>query len=74
MQTVTLLGDMGDKFGHTWSMNVKYVGEIFKLINCQRPGLQQYLQECHDNGVGFEIKRGKDFIETEEEVLLSVGY
>jgi len=72
MQTVTLLGDMGDKFGHTWTMNVDYVGDIFKLISCQRPGFKQYLMECHENGVGFEIKRGEEFIQTEEELLLSV--
>ena len=43
MHTVTLLGDIGDKFGETWTMNVEYVKDIFKLIECQRPGFKQYL-------------------------------
>ena len=73
MQTVTLLGDMGEKFGSSWTMNVDYVRDIFKLIDCQRSGFREYLRECHENGIALEIRRGDDFLEKEEELLLSVG-
>ena len=71
MHTVTLLGDIGDKFGETWTMNVEYVKDIFKLIECQRPGFKQYLIDCHEKGVTFDIQRGDEYLETEEELFLS---
>ena len=72
MQRVVLLGDMGKRFGETWEMNVDYLKDIFKLIECQRPGFKQYLLECHESGTDFTLKRGEEFV-GEEELLLSVG-
>ena len=72
MQRVILLGDMGERFGETWEMNVDYVKDIFKLIDCQRVGFKQYLLYCYENGTDFAIQRGKEFV-GEEELMLSVG-
>ena len=72
MQRVILLGEMGQRFGETWEMNVDYIKDIFKLIDCQRAGFREYLLECHENGTDFTMQRGKEFI-GEEELLLSVG-
>lgn len=72
MQRVILLGEMGQRFGETWEMNVDYIKDIFKLIECQRKGFKEYLIECHENGTDFTMKRGKEFV-GEEELFLSVG-
>ncbi len=72
MQKVILLGEMGQKFGETWDMNVDYLGDIFKLIACQRNGFKKYLTECQESGTDFAIKRGKEYV-GEEELLLSVA-
>ena len=72
MQRVILLGEMGQRFGETWEMNVDYMKDIFKLIECQRQGFKEYLLQCHENGTDFAIQRGEEFI-GEEELLLSVG-
>ena len=72
MQRVILLGEMGQRFGETWEMNVDYMKDIFKLIECQRQGFKEYLLQCHENGTDFAIQRGKEFV-GEEELLLSVG-
>ena len=72
MQRVILLGDMGERFGETWEMNVDYIKDIFKLIECQRAGFKQYLIDCHENGTDFTMKRGEEFV-GEEELHLSVG-
>ena len=71
MQRVVLLGELGQKFGENWDMNVNYINDIFKLIACQRKGFQQYMLDCHEAGTDFTIKRGKEFI-GEEELLLTV--
>jgi len=72
MQRVILLGDMGQRFGETWEMNVDYIRDIFKLIGCQREGFNQYLIDCHENGTNFTMQRGEEFV-GEEELHLSVG-
>ena len=33
MNTVHLVGDIGDKFGHAWSMNVANYSELIRLID-----------------------------------------
>ena len=72
MQRVILLGEMGQRFGETWEMNVDYIKDIFKLIDCQRKGFKEYLVQCHENGTDFTMQRGKEFV-GEEELFLSVG-
>ena len=72
MQTVYLKGELGERFGEKWSMNVDKVQDIFKLIECQRDGYRQYMVDCAENGIDFTVQRGEEFID-ETEFLLSVG-
>ncbi len=72
MQKVKLIGNIS-KFGETWETNCNTIGDIFKLIECQTPGFRQHLLDAADSGVGYEIRRGEDFLESEEELLLSLN-
>lgn len=70
MQTVYLVGGI-EKFGKKWNTKCNNIRDIFKLIECQRQGFRQYLIEASEADVGFEIKRGEEFLENPEELLLS---
>ena len=72
MQTVYLKGDMGNRFGEKWSMNVSNAQDIFKLIECQRDGFKQYMLDCVENNIDFTVQRGEDLID-ETELMLSLG-
>ena len=72
MQTVYLKGELGERFGEKWTMNVNRVSDVFKLIECQREGYRPYMQECIENGVDFAVQRGENYID-ESELMLSVG-
>ena len=72
MQTVHLKGELGERFGEKWSMNVNKVQDIFRLIECQRQGFRPYIQECIENEIDFTVQRGEEFID-ETELLLSLG-
>ena len=72
MQTVYLKGELGERFGEKWSMNVSNTKDIFKLIDCQREGFSAYMIDCIEHGIDFSIQRGKDFID-ERELMLSLG-
>ena len=71
MQTVYLNGNI-DKFGSIWETECSNIKDIFKLIECQTPGFRQHLVKAAEAGVGYEIKRGSDFLEDEDELLLSL--
>ena len=70
---VQLVGDIGDKFGHEWSMNIESYSDIINLIDCQTEGFKKYLIEAEENGIGFKIQRGEDFIQDEQELLLNIN-
>ncbi len=72
MQTVYLKGELGERFGEKWSMNVSRVADIFKLVKCQRPGFDAYMQDCIDNDIDFAVQRGEAYID-ESELMLSLG-
>ena len=69
MQTVRLMGDLGDRFGEVWEVNVTSVAEIFKLIGCNTVGLQQYLIDCTENGIDFTVQQGEEFYGNDEFTL-----
>lgn len=71
MQKVHLIGDIA-KFGSHWETECRTIPDIFKLIECQTPGFRKYLVEAAESGVGYEIRRGEEFV-TEETLLLSLG-
>jgi predicted phage tail protein len=73
MNKVHLMGDIGDKFGYEWSMNVSDYGEIIRLIDCQREGFKQYLIESEENEIGFVIQRAGEYINDEQELLLNLN-
>ena len=72
MQKVKLVGEIS-KFGSTWETECTNIRDIFKLIECQTPGFRQHLVEGADAGIGYEIKRGEDYLENESELLLSLN-
>ena len=72
MQKVKLVGEIS-KFGSTWETECANIRDIFKLIECQTPGFRQHLLDGADAGIGYEIKRGQDYLEHENELLLSLN-
>ena len=72
MQKVKLIGNIS-KFGENWDTDCNNIRDIFKLIECQTPGFRQHLVDAAEAGVGYEIRRGKEFLENEEELLLTLN-
>ena len=72
MQKVKLIGNIS-KFGDSWETDCVNIRDIFKLIECQTPGFRQHLVAAAEAGVGYEIRRGEEFLESEEELFLSLN-
>ena len=66
MNKVRLVGDIGDRFGHEWAMNVSNYSELLQLIECQTTGFYNYLLEAEENGIRFLIQRADEYISVRE--------
>ena len=73
MQRVLLEGELGNRFGREWNTSCDKLIDVFKLIECQREGFRQYMMECNDAGIQFDIKRGDAYLEDESELLLKLN-
>jgi len=62
MRNVYLQGELGEKFGNKFSMDVSNPTEIIKCINANRPNFKNYLIECDKNDIGFTIEYQNDLI------------
>ena len=63
MTHVKLMGEIGEKFGTEWDMNVSNFRDMLRLIDCQTEGFKKYLTECAEKGIDFTIQNGEDLIE-----------
>jgi predicted phage tail protein len=72
MQKVYLNGSIS-QYGEVWETDCTNIKDIFKLIDCQTPGFRNHLVEAANAGVGYEIQRAGEFLESEEELLLSLN-
>ena len=72
MTHVKLMGELGEKFGTDWHMATSSFRDIFKLIDCQTEGFKQYILECNEKGLDFDILNGKDLLEDGYSVMLEI--
>lgn len=69
MRKVYLEGQLGEKFGAEWSLDVASPAEALTAIMAQRPGMRQYLAQSE--GIqGYEVLIGDEPIEREEELCM----
>ena len=55
MTTIYLYGEMAQRFGRKWKMDVASPAEAIRAIEANRPGLAAYLIAAGDRGVKFKV-------------------
>ena len=71
MTHVKLMGEMGEKFGSDWNMNVSNFRDVFRLIDCQTNGFKKYLTDCAEEGINFTIQNGEDLVDGTLDALVA---
>jgi predicted phage tail protein len=61
-RNIYLKGRMGKLFGEHHRLNCKTVQEAMHAIDVMKGGLRQYLIDCTENGVGFTVQKGEEFL------------
>lgn len=64
-RTIYLQGRMGEMFGNEWRLNCNTVQEAMHAIDCLKGGMKRYLVDCTENGVGFTVQKGEDFLDNQ---------
>jgi predicted phage tail protein len=55
---VKLLGELGRRFGRSYSFVASSPKEIISALSNQIEGFKDYLREAHENGIGFRLVDG----------------
>ena len=67
-RTVRLEGELGEKFGEVWHLNVQTPYEAIKAIECQTTGFRKHILDRAEKGIGYEVLIGDQGIKQEEEL------
>jgi predicted phage tail protein len=75
MRDVYLEGELGDKFGHKFTMDTVNFRDTMRCIECNVDGLKKYLIDCGENNIDFscEVVDSKFLEETEADLLMPLG-
>ena len=52
---VSLLGELGRKFGRKYSFMASSPKDVFSALCNQLQGFKQYMENAHENGIGFRL-------------------
>ena len=66
---VRLEGELGEKFGEVWHLNVQTPHEAIRAIECQTKGFRKHILDNAEKGIGYEVLIGDQGIKQEEELL-----
>lgn len=73
LRKVHLDGELAEKYGKTFTMDVNNFQDAVKLFDCNFPGFREYLAECEQKGIGFLCQVGDNPLEEEKELILKLG-
>ena len=68
---VFLQGELGEKFGKTFTIQTDNYQDIIRCINANRPEFLPFLMNCHENDIAFDIKTAGKEVD-EQEMLLPI--
>jgi predicted phage tail protein len=62
LKKVTLYGELAEKYGKDWSLDVNSPGEAFKALDVNNIGFRQFVASSEQRGVGYKVIVGKSYI------------
>ena len=73
MKKVLLNGFIGDKYGKVWDIKANNIKDIFSCIEVNYPSFKRDMLEFAENGGDISIKYGDINVDSEEELLYTIG-
>jgi len=69
VRKIRLEGELGEKFGEIWNLNVQTPHEAIRAIECQTKGFRKHIIDNAEKGIGYEVIIGDQGIKQQEELL-----
>ena len=70
LRKVYLEGEIADKFGSEFDMDVSNFGEALNCFELNFEEFREYMWSCHERGIGFICSVGDEYIDDENKLLL----
>lgn len=67
---VYLLGELGEKFGSSFTVYADTLEQACKIISVNRPGFDKYLYDCIENNIGISVAVEENPMDSVEDVIL----
>ena len=73
LKKVTLYGELAQKYGRDWSLDINSPSEAMQALAANNPGFRQFVCSSHERGMGYKVMVGKTYLEKEEEIYNPSG-
>ena len=70
---VYLVGELGEKFGSSFTVHASSYSEVFKCLEANHPTFKKYLLDSQEKGVGFTVETAGKFVQEDRELLLPLS-
>lgn len=70
MRNIYLEGELGERFGTGFQINAPSVRDVLRCVECNHPYFKQYLIECEEKEIGFEVDVASNKLDYAEEMLM----
>jgi len=68
LKKVTLYGELAEKYGKSWSLDVSSPSEAVRALCANNPGFKSFLSTSQDRGMGYKVMVGKTYLQNQNEI------
>ena len=68
LKKVILYGELAEKYGKSWSLDVSSPSEAVRALCANNPGFKSFLATSQDRGVGYKVMVGKTYLQNQNEI------
>ncbi len=73
LKKVTLYGELAEKYGKSWNLDVSSPSEAVRALCANNPGFKSFLATSQDRGVGYKVMVGKTYLQNQNEIYNPSG-
>ena len=73
LKKVKLYGELGDKFGKEWNLDINSPSEAIRALDVNNVDFRSYMVNSESKGIAYKIVVGKSYLEEKEELYNPSG-
>lgn len=73
LKKVKLYGELGDKFGREWNLDINSASEAIRALDVNNKDFRPYMMNSEKNGIAYKVVVGKSYLEEKDELYHPSG-